>query len=338
MTFLNRKEEVLDIQLTQYGKHLLSLGKFKPAYYEFFDDDIIYDNQYAGSEDELQRDIQTRIKEAPRPHVQYNFVSAQDEIRKQIEQVRNKSKGSFSDVYIPYSVKHRALSAPLGNSELGEQKKASWNVRAINGSFSDTKTFITGTFSNLKIPRLTIQDTEYKIRVARETGNINTTENMTLEPISDLNSLSTRFSDNTYLQVQDSYILLDLQEMNVDFEQENFDVELYCIDEDENGEEILSQLYFAKTKEQVVDNLLIEDESEFASFDMNDKTIVQNLFNIRADREIDSSVMCRDLTQEEKQILVATNQLDLECEERFEMLTNPRIISDVKQEDIGDKC
>lgn len=337
MTFLNRKEEVLDIQLTQYGKHLLSLGKFKPAYYQFFDDDVIYDNQYAGSEDELQRDIQTRIKETPRPHVQYNFVSAQDEIRKQIEQVRNKSKGSFSDVYVPYSIKHRAMSMPLGHSETGEQKKAAWNVRTINGKFSDTKTFITGTFSNIKVPRLTLEDSEYKIRVGRETGNNNVVEQPVLEPVADLNSLSSRFLDKSYLQVQDTYILLDLQEMNVPFQQENFDIELYSIDEDENGQEILSQLYFAKIKEQVVNNLLTDEEST-VSFDLNDKTIVQNLFNIRADREIDSSVMCRELTQEEKQILVATNQLDLECDERFEMLTNPRIISDVKQEDIGDKC
>ena len=30
MGFFDRKEEVIDIELTQYGKHLLSLGKFKP--------------------------------------------------------------------------------------------------------------------------------------------------------------------------------------------------------------------------------------------------------------------------------------------------------------------
>jgi hypothetical protein len=338
MTFLNKKEEVLDIQLTQYGKHLLSLGKFKPAYYQFFDDEVIYDNQYAGSEDELQRDIQTRIKENPTPHTQYTFVSAQDDIKKQVQQTRNKKKGSFSDTYISYGVKHRALPMPLGNSELGEQRKAAWNVRTITGKFSDTKTFITGTFSNVKIPRLTLEETDYKIRVQREKTNKQQDTQTGLEPVADLNDLSTRFMDRSYLQVQDNYILLDLQEMNVPFGQENFDIELYSIDEDENGQEILNQLYFAKTKEQVVDNLLVEEESEFTTFDLDDKTIVQNFFNIRADREINSSILCKQLTQEEKQILVATNQLDLECDERFETLTNPRIISDVEQQDIGDKC
>jgi len=49
MKFFNPKEEVLDIQLTQQGKRLLSMGKFKPKYYAFYDDDIIYDSSYAGT-------------------------------------------------------------------------------------------------------------------------------------------------------------------------------------------------------------------------------------------------------------------------------------------------
>ena len=46
MLFMNKKEEVLDIELTPYGKHLLSNGKLKPVYYAFFDDNILYDIQY----------------------------------------------------------------------------------------------------------------------------------------------------------------------------------------------------------------------------------------------------------------------------------------------------
>ena len=49
MKFFNPKEEVLDIQLTQQGKRLLSMGKFMPKYYAFYDDDILYDSSYAGT-------------------------------------------------------------------------------------------------------------------------------------------------------------------------------------------------------------------------------------------------------------------------------------------------
>ncbi len=36
MKFLNKKEQVFDIQLTPYGKHKLSAGDLNPTYYAFF--------------------------------------------------------------------------------------------------------------------------------------------------------------------------------------------------------------------------------------------------------------------------------------------------------------
>ena len=46
--FLNKKEEVIDLKLTSYGKHMLGRGNFKPTYYAFFDDNVVYDSQYFG--------------------------------------------------------------------------------------------------------------------------------------------------------------------------------------------------------------------------------------------------------------------------------------------------
>ena len=45
--FLNKKEQVYDLQLTSYGHYLLSIGSFKPKYYTFLDDNILYDKRYA---------------------------------------------------------------------------------------------------------------------------------------------------------------------------------------------------------------------------------------------------------------------------------------------------
>ena len=39
--FINRQEEVLQIQLTPYGKHQFSRGEFNPEYYAYYDDDIL---------------------------------------------------------------------------------------------------------------------------------------------------------------------------------------------------------------------------------------------------------------------------------------------------------
>ena len=56
--FINKKEQVFDLQLTQYAKYLMSIGKFKPAFYAFFDDNVLYDKNYAtSSATEAQSDV-----------------------------------------------------------------------------------------------------------------------------------------------------------------------------------------------------------------------------------------------------------------------------------------
>jgi hypothetical protein len=59
--FLNQKEQVLEVELTTYGKQKYSEGKFKPHYYTFFDDGILYDGKYGGIT-ENQNKIVDRIK------------------------------------------------------------------------------------------------------------------------------------------------------------------------------------------------------------------------------------------------------------------------------------
>ena len=60
MTFLNKKEQVMVLNLTQYGKEALRAGRFHPTFYKFFDDGIIYDSKYCG-QDELSSFVQDRI-------------------------------------------------------------------------------------------------------------------------------------------------------------------------------------------------------------------------------------------------------------------------------------
>ena len=81
MEFFNRKEEVIDIQLTPYGKSKLSLGKFKPSFYAFYDSDIIYNVGYNSHVyTENQKDTEDRIKEAPRLKTQTLRYGAESKI------------------------------------------------------------------------------------------------------------------------------------------------------------------------------------------------------------------------------------------------------------------
>ena len=59
---LDKKETVIDFQLTNYGKYLMSVGEYSPVYYAFYDDNIVYDNQY-NNISESQNSINERIKD-----------------------------------------------------------------------------------------------------------------------------------------------------------------------------------------------------------------------------------------------------------------------------------
>ncbi len=113
--FLDKKERVYDLKLTTYGRHLLSRGTFKPAYYAFFDAEILYDKDYARSgvpSDQLQttpqlsgtaepqNDVHDRIKD----NTQYleGFVNFR-EVEETPEYVWNDSWwASFSDAPYEY--------------------------------------------------------------------------------------------------------------------------------------------------------------------------------------------------------------------------------------------
>ena len=80
MTFFNKKEEVIDLELTPYGEALLSVGKFKPSFYAFFDDDVLYDAARAGTGED-NNNIEPRIQEnSPSLRAQTSFRDLEREV------------------------------------------------------------------------------------------------------------------------------------------------------------------------------------------------------------------------------------------------------------------
>ena len=192
MEFFNRKEEVLDVELTQYGKYLLSVGKFKPSYYAFFDDDVIYDLRYQGpppsnrkvetSPIENQKDSQKRIIETPRVKTQHNYVTV-DETHKQTEdeawsdnenafiEIQEYGKGTVEKLskginfkYISrFKNDYYGVSLPLGTSDLNSEYVPSWQVNFMQGQLKNSTTHSGGDgdekYGIKKIPQLEIEVT-----------------------------------------------------------------------------------------------------------------------------------------------------------------------------------
>ena len=190
MTFFNKKEDVIEIQLTQYGKYLLSQGKFKPVEYAFFDNDIIYDTGWADAappetyQAEAQSDSEQRIKDAIRPKTQYVFSPGPE---KQIREaniiiLHNRSEeflsfvSEFNDTSIentrdsrlteeqkiklqkemiqPSSMKDYVLSLPLGTSDYASNFSPSWSVEFINGTLTGSQSIHSSSSGIVPIPQL----------------------------------------------------------------------------------------------------------------------------------------------------------------------------------------
>ena len=113
MEFFNKKEEVIEIVLTQKGRELYSQGKFKPVYYSFHDTGITYDN----ASGEEQNDIVPRIKDTP---TLKSIVGLQNPIASFIDYASNKNKQ-----------KEFVLKNEIGSKTLGDQYAPSWNLKFL---------------------------------------------------------------------------------------------------------------------------------------------------------------------------------------------------------------
>ena len=308
MTFFNRKEEVIDIELTQYGKHLLSKGRFKPYYYAFFDDDIIYDHKYAGIT-EVQNDIEGRIKETPRLKTQYIYRGIETEIARNLQDIRTLAVNNDSldrnlptlNAIQPTADRHYANSIPLGNAQIGNRKAPTWKVSFLKGELSGSVIIQTGSMQpSLNIPQLNteiffetfVKDSSQSIEVldGEETGLVD-----------GRHGISDAFEDGTFIDLAERSVILEVEEVNGQQLNNEFEIEIFKVENEEvNGEltqrEILIPLHFqrsvAKSYEITPDNIYVPKRSSNRSLPAADRTNVEYFLDIDVDAEIDIDTMC----------------------------------------------
>lgn len=260
MEFFNPKEDVIDVQLTQYGKYLLSLGKFKPEYYSFHDENIIYDGQCAGIIEE-QNNIINRIKnETPTLKTQYTYKGTS--LSKQ-QQYQDQQEKYFS------------LSAPLGTTGLSSVYQPALYVNLLHGVFTGSLTYVTSSSQTLKIPRM---ETEVIYKVIVEPDY--------LEQIQDVDSEFVKLDTIPGINVVDDYLLFNIEELNGDFKNKNFDLEVFMLDSTGS----MSPLYFGT-------------KGEFLNDEIN-PNYVEYFLDIKIDNEIDPSLVCATTQYSSKNVFI----------------------------------
>jgi len=319
--FFNSKEEVLDVQLTQYGRHLLSQGQWKPTYYAFFDDGVIYDYARAGVTTEAKNDIEARIQdETPYFRTQTNFSGRDEFFFDGVNDVEDRVR---LGVYEKLTV----LPMTLGTTTLDSEKTPAYKIRFIEGEIQNLEYNITGAVRTtnvgagvtnstsqqlLEIPQLDL-DVEFQISTERR----GTEPKFEFDPALAPNTI---YADDAQVYVGPDQLIFVIEEENATFDYENFDIEVFEIQEGVGniGEPILEPLSFVKPVQNVVDNQMIDQrEAEILAGRLDgrppelDPTYVEYFFNVNTDSEIDENVICRSIKSLKSTDLFS--DLDINC-------------------------
>lgn len=301
MSFFDNKQETINIELTSYGKFLLSRGKFKPVYYAFFDDDIVYDSQYMELT-ESQNDIQQRImNETPIVKPQYSFVNLDNTMQKNVnfiseyDAVSNNLTQQKELIKILESQnsieKNYSLSMPLGRSSYNSDYYPAWNITMISGAISSSAQYVDnsdGTKNTLqpylKIPQLNLRDSIQDVMIKLDSDFLSIP--LDYENIGFIVDID---GETKTVNLKKNFYTIDVLEKNVDDIKENFDIEVYVEENNDiNEEKSWKQLNFIKKPVYIKDNILLDTPEASNNREILDENpmFVEHFLNILIDDEI----------------------------------------------------
>ena len=309
MEFFDKKEEVIDIELTQFGRHLLSKGRFNPKFYSFFDDNIIYNSDFVNLS-ELQNDSEDRIRDTPTMKPQVSISSLERKFTNQYEKVFVTGEVSSGDITFQNTPeKNYALPSPLGMSDINSEYSPSWTLRYLNGALTGTVENIsltekTGGNNTVFIPQL---ESHVTVRVEALDAAAN---DLVADEVEDAPFLS----EYEVLSEEDElFILLKVSENNGFFQKKNFDIEIFEIqEENQDGTiiETLTPLFFPKQNDPDTDLDFLNDVEP-----ATDESYVDYYLDVLVDDEIDREIVCELDPDVDKTLGVFADPRTQECQD-----------------------
>ena len=134
MSLFDSKQEVINIELTSYGKKKLAAGKLRPSFYAFFDDDVIYDGSYAALTESPNGEADDRVrKETPYLKTTYSIVGADTKLNK-----GNGDQELFDNIRLYEN--SNLLKYGLGTSKIGEVTGSQISVSFLDGTLTNVYT------------------------------------------------------------------------------------------------------------------------------------------------------------------------------------------------------
>tara|TARA_Y100001937_G_scaffold127625_1_gene200442 strand:- start:294 stop:1295 length:1002 start_codon:yes stop_codon:yes gene_type:complete len=290
--FINKKEQVFDLQLTPYAKYLMSIGKFKPAFYAFFDDNVLYDKNYAtSSATEAQSDVDKRIKE----ETQYLETLV---LFKDLETTKARNLDSEVDFILkPATNRIRYPDSDLFKIEnaIGDgyydgpsQTAPSWKIAALNSKITSSATYDTNTESD--IPQISIESTYVK----RVVNNSFVPDPQNVRQVS---ARTLGFIDQKAVELVSDDPVIYAEEVNTRTLMQNFDIEVFEIKTPSSRgvHAELKRLNFRKEKSNVENGFLIADspiQGDTSELTTDD---VEYYFDVLLDENVNEALACKGL-------------------------------------------
>ena len=287
MTFYDRKEEVIQITLTKFGRQLYSKGKLKPFYYAFYDDDILYSADHGGISEEPSS-AAPRIKQSTRLRPLSSRVGAERKLKLKVS-----SKQVSDD-------KRGLLSNRIGKSDPLTDHNPSWNVKVSRGEISSNartsqvawkvSSGIKNTIESENIPQINLASLNCKIK------KIDTPDMM-----AKMNGIILQDGTAITVDMSSGELLLDVFEENSPESFENFDFEIFEIEEvedsklqgastDKHYREVLRPMFFEKRGKDSIDDILIGDGRGTVPQPSDNPLYVSYFLNIESDGEIPKNI------------------------------------------------
>ena len=346
-TFLNKKEQVYDLKLTSYGRYLLSIGTFKPTYYAFYDDNVIYDIMYttgstdgppegstAGSPVEGQNNINKRIKtDTPYLESQILFRDVEDTLP-----LLQTTDGGFDSDINPILTTPDpdvfTFESAIGDAMLdaeNPQAVPAWKLLMMQGNISSSIYRAAGRLTPpVGFPSATEQEARDGILLHSQVPQINITASYSLKIVDQLNlpesvqddHLGTSmaaifpFADGNYISLFPvTEPILYLEEINTQTLTENFDIEVFEVESGSFAglyKPTLHRKYFEKQVPQIENGFMMM-EAPVANRVQNITTAsVEYYFNVSTDASVDQTVACQGLETFDKGAYLI--DFDFECD------------------------
>jgi len=333
MALFNPKEEVINIELTSYGKFLLSRGKFRPAYYSFHDEGVVYDSEYADFE-ENSNTSEVRIQEET-PHLKpnYSFSSPKASINKDISQINllmNKFELASTRNGLQYS---EQIKEVLSNSTILNNYIPSWEIYNLSSDYSS----VTSSTTTDNIPQFNLNLEINVIKTNQETLQ----NNEVLQNLSLLNEIVYNGQDEIYITVLKP-LVLKIIENNTDSNIDKLDIKIYKQNTNEDGTFSYSQLKFLQENVNYDEenDLYVNISNVISNQQEIDNKYVEYYFDVKLDKEITDMYKCRYILRSDADQDLIFNNIE-DCNDLRDRLNTQDLYRDNPILDdlaVGKKC